>query len=86
MVLPFLSRGGDTILVIDLLPISSLLLLVFFLFPNMDNVLRDWNRLSLTEDEGARANLQNNQAATTKEFILATRLLTRRVLNVEVVG
>ena len=48
----------------------------------MDEGLKDWNRLSLTEDEGARVNLDDNQEEVNKEYILATRFLARRVLNV----
>ncbi|XP_050280423.1 uncharacterized protein LOC126721434 [Quercus robur] len=52
----------------------------------MDEVLKDWNRLSLTQDEGARVNLDNNKEEVNKEYILAARFLARRVLNVEAIG
>lgn len=58
----------------------------FISFSNMDEVLKDWNRFSLTEDEGARVNLDDNQKEVNKEYILAARFLTRRVLNVEAIG
>ena len=48
----------------------------------MDEVLKDWNRLSLTQNEGARVNLDNNKEEVNKEYILAARFLARRVLNV----
>ena len=48
----------------------------------MDEVLKDWNCMSLTKDEGARVNLDDNQEKVNKEYILATRFLARRVLNV----
>lgn len=52
----------------------------------MDEVLRNWNHLSLSKDKGARVTLESDSDATTNEFILATRFLTRRVLNVEAIG
>ena len=52
----------------------------------MDEVLRNWNRLSLTEDEGTRVNLESDSDAAATEFILAARFLTCRVLNVEAIG
>ena len=62
--------------------LASLFLILFRLFSNMDEGLKDWNRLSLTEDEGARVNLDDNQEEVNKEYILTTRFLARRVLNV----
>ena len=52
----------------------------------MDEGLKDWNCMSLTKDEGARVNLDDNQKEVNKEYILAARFLTRRVLNVEAIG
>ncbi|KAL0008799.1 hypothetical protein SO802_010301 [Lithocarpus litseifolius] len=52
----------------------------------MHEVLNNWNRLSLTEDEGARVNLESDADEAVKEYILAARFLTRRVLNVEAIG
>lgn len=52
----------------------------------MDKVLRNWNHLSLTENKGARVNLESDSDAATTEFILATRFLTRRVLNVKAIS
>ena len=52
----------------------------------MDEVLSNWNRLSLTEDEGERVNLESDSDEVVKEYILAARFLTHRVLNVEAIG
>ena len=45
----------------------------------MDEVLSNWNRLSLTEDEGERVNLESDSDEVVKEYILAARFLTHRV-------
>ena len=79
----FPFEGGETVLVY-----RFFLLLLIWLYDssNMDKVLRNWNHLSLTENKGARVNLESDSDAATTEFILATRFLTRRVLNVKAIS
>lgn len=48
----------------------------------MDDILKNWTRLSLTEDEGERVYLENDPVEDEKKFVLAARFLTCRVLNV----
>ena len=62
--------GGETALVY-----RFFLLLLIWLYDssNIDEVLRNWNHLSLTKDKGARVNLESNSDAAATEFILTTR-------------
>ena len=52
----------------------------------MDEVLRDWKRLSLTGEEGGRVILKKLHLSSSNEHVLAVRFMTRRALNVEAVG
>ena len=52
----------------------------------MDDILKNWTRLSLTEDEGERVYLENDPVEDEKKFVLAARFLTCRVLNVGAIG
>ena len=51
----------------------------------MEEILNDWKRFSLLEEEDSKVTLddENNDA---KEVILAGKFMTRRVLSIEVVG
>ena len=51
----------------------------------MDEVLNDWKRFSLLEEENSKVTLDEENPAT-KEVILAGKFMTRRALSVEAVG
>ncbi|XP_075665270.1 uncharacterized protein LOC142634918 [Castanea sativa] len=50
----------------------------------MEELTSSWNNLSLNEREGSKFTLQNQHRSV--EFIIATKFLTKRVLNMEVVA
>ena len=52
----------------------------------MDEVLRDWKRLSLIGEEGERVILKKLHFSSSNEHVLAVGFMTRRALNVEAVG
>ena len=52
----------------------------------MDDVLKDWRKLSLTGEEGEKVKLKNSHFSEKSEHVLATRFMTRRALNVEAIG
>ncbi|KAF3964505.1 hypothetical protein CMV_011216 [Castanea mollissima] len=52
----------------------------------MDDVLKDWRKLSLTSKEGEKVELKNFHFLEKNEHVLAARFMTRRALNVEAVG
>ena len=51
----------------------------------MDEVLKDWQRLSLTEEEGDRVVLEDG-VPPNKEFIIAAKFMTRRALSIDAIG
>ena len=51
---------------------------------SMEDLTRDWKKLSLTEKEGDKLDLSKNKK--TQVFVLAAKFFTRRSLNVEVVA
>uniref|UniRef100_A0A7N2LAB4 DUF4283 domain-containing protein n=1 Tax=Quercus lobata TaxID=97700 RepID=A0A7N2LAB4_QUELO len=52
----------------------------------MEDVLEDWKKLTLTEAEGAKVSIKKSKNLNTKEYVLATKFLTKRALNVEAIG
>nr|POE57305.1 uncharacterized protein CFP56_35163 [Quercus suber] len=52
----------------------------------MDDILHDWRKLSLTEEEDTKLNLSKSKNLRSKEYVLAAKFLTRRALNVEAIG
>ena len=52
----------------------------------MDDILFDWKKLSLTEEEDTKLSLSKSKNTCSKEFVLAAKFLTKRALNVEAVG
>lgn len=50
----------------------------------MEDLTKTWSKLSLNEREGSGLTLRNNLRSS--GFLLATKFLTRRVLNMEAVG
>ena len=46
----------------------------------MDEVLRDWKRLSLTGKEGERVILKKSHFSSSNEHVLAARFMTRKPL------
>ena len=52
----------------------------------MEAVLDDWKKLSLTDVEGAKVSLRKSRNRNVKEYVLAAKFLTKRALNVEVIG
>ena len=52
----------------------------------MDDILYDWKKLSLTEEEDTKLSLSKSKNIRSKEFVLAAKFLTKRALNVEAIG
>ena len=52
----------------------------------MDDILQDWKKISLTEEEDTKLSLSKSKNLHSKEFVLAAKFLTRRALNVEAIG
>lgn len=52
----------------------------------MEDVLEDWKKLTLTEAEGAKVSIKKSKNLNTKEYVLATKFLTKRALNIEAIG
>ena len=52
----------------------------------MDDILYDWKKLSLIEEEDTKLNLSKSKNIRSKEFVLAAKFLTKRALNVEAIG
>ena len=52
----------------------------------MDDILYDWKKLSLTEEVDTKLSLSKSKNLGNKEFVLATKFLTKRALNVEAIG
>ena len=52
----------------------------------MDDILYDWKKLSLTEEADTKLSLSKSKNLRNKEFVLATKFLTKRALNVEAIG
>jgi len=51
----------------------------------MDEVLKEWKKLSLTNEDGERVRLTKSHFSTDEKHILAARFMTRSALNVEAV-
>ena len=51
----------------------------------MKDVLNDWKRFSLLEEETNRVTL-DEENLDAKEVILATKFMTRRALNIKAIG
>ena len=56
------------------------------LLPIMDDVIKDWKKLSLTDTEGTKINLSKSKNLFKREHVLAAKFMTRRALNVEAIG
>ena len=52
----------------------------------MEEILYDWKKLSLTDEEDVKLSLSRSKNLRRKEYILAAKFLTRRALNVEAIG
>lgn len=52
----------------------------------MDDILYDWKKLSLREEEDTKLSLSKSKNIRSKEFVLAAKFLTKRALNVEAIG
>ena len=50
----------------------------------MEDVLNDWKRFSLLEEETNRVSLEENSGDN--EVILAAKFMTKRALNIEAIG
>ena len=51
----------------------------------MDDILYNWKKLSLTEEEDTKLSLSKSKNIRSKEFVLAAKFLTKRALNVEAI-
>ena len=59
---------------------------IFYLrLGSMDEVLKDWQRLSLTEEEGDRVVLDDGHPPN-KEFIIAAKFMTQRAVSIDAIG
>ena len=80
----YFFKGGETLLSF---PFHSCLLPSFlFSLSTMDVVLEDWKKLSLTGVDGAKVSLKKSKNRNAKKYVLAAKFLTKRALNVEVIG
>ena len=52
----------------------------------MDEVLSEWKKLSLTDEEGAKRSLTKSKNLRRKEYVIAAKFLTKRALNVDANG
>ena len=52
----------------------------------MEEVLKDWKKLALTNTEDVKLNLKKSKHSISREYVLAAKFMTRRALNIEVVG
>ncbi|XP_075659257.1 uncharacterized protein LOC142629162 [Castanea sativa] len=52
----------------------------------MEDILYNWKKLSLTEEEDTKLSLSKSKNLCSKEFVLASKFLTKRALNVEAIG
>ena len=52
----------------------------------MEDILYDWKKLSLTNEEDVKLSLSKSKNLWNKEYVLAAKFLTRGALNVEAIG
>lgn len=52
----------------------------------MEDILYNWKKLSLTEDEDVKVSLSKSQNQQRKDYVLAAKFVTKRALNVEAIG
>ncbi|XP_030922975.1 uncharacterized protein LOC115949845 [Quercus lobata] len=52
----------------------------------MEEILYDWKKLSLTDEEDVKLSLPRSKNLRSKEYVLAAKFLTKRALNVEAIG
>ena len=52
----------------------------------MEDILYDWKKVSLTDEEDVKLSLSRSKNLRNKEYVLAAKFLTRRALNVESIG
>lgn len=52
----------------------------------MDEILKDWRKLFLIDIKGAKVSLKKSKNLNKKEYVLAAKFMTRRVLNVDAIG
>ncbi|XP_030939870.1 uncharacterized protein LOC115964755 [Quercus lobata] len=52
----------------------------------MEEILYDWKKLYLTNEEDAKLSLSRSKNLRNKEYILAAKFLTKRALNMEAIG
>ena len=52
----------------------------------MEDILYDWKKLSLTEDEDVKVSLSKSKNQRRKDYVLAAKFVTKRALNVEAIG
>ena len=52
----------------------------------MEEVLKDWKKLSLTTTEDVKLNLKKSKHPISRGYVLAAKFMTRRDLNIEAVG
>ena len=52
----------------------------------MEDIISEWEKLSLTAEEGTKLSLTKSKNLKRKEYVLAAKFLTKRAINVEVIG
>ena len=52
----------------------------------MEDILYDWKKLSLIDEEDVKFSLSKSKNLRSKEYVLATKFLAKRALNMEALG
>ena len=52
----------------------------------MEDIISEWEKLSLTAEEGTKLSLTKSKNLKRKEYVLAAKFLTRCAINVDVIG
>lgn len=52
----------------------------------MDDFLKDWKKLSLTNTEGEKVSLKKCKNLNNREHVLAIKFMTRKAHNVKTIG
>ncbi|XP_050278196.1 uncharacterized protein LOC126719713 [Quercus robur] len=52
----------------------------------MEDILSEWEKSSLTTEEGTKLSLTKSKNLKSKEYVLASKFLTKRAINMEAIG
>ena len=74
-------------MVVYSLPFQHFFFLFFLFFPlltlTMEDLIKYWNRLTLSQ---RRSRFLSQQKLSSKEFLIAAKFLTKRVLNIDAIA